>query len=347
MANATRVTLAKSMSNIDGFKRRKRGAFIQPVIGFLDLPNSHPPLLRNGGQLSKMACYLMPQRLVQVNVSETCTIDNVLMALAFSIKKSDTFRQALLSAVDENDVVRNIVDIAESVTHDAAARARFKILANCPALITGNYFRIVKGRVYLSMYDSEQVTISKIFGHMLMTSRTSLCNGPCHDTQYLETPSLILPYDVESKSVIGIQVFLDSVFHDNSFCDTTLCRHVVSPLLSSCDLDSADFYQVEGKLECAGLRRLLGREFKCTPPPFLLISVSDLTPFNAKFPMDEEVTVAEIAYKLAGITYYRPGHYTLRMADMHYNDSKADKLRPFKSSLGVGRPNTYIYIRSS
>ena len=101
MARSGLVTEAESLAARDKFKRQKsakQGVYVYPPAGFLGAGvGSHPPLLKCGGIVNNVTCCVVPGRQVQVLVSGTCTVDNVLTALSFRYNSEPSFRLAITS----------------------------------------------------------------------------------------------------------------------------------------------------------------------------------------------------------------------------------------------------------
>jgi hypothetical protein len=161
MASATEMKVHQCLQQTDKFKKqkRKRGTYLVPTPGFLQAATSFPSLLKNGGRLNRVACKVTPGRLVQVNLSSTCTVDNVLMALAYNWHKDAVFRKQMESIEEDGDVrhiARAVRLVAQASNYDQAACGCFMLIDCTPALVAEKHlYSVTPGRVYFSMFESE------------------------------------------------------------------------------------------------------------------------------------------------------------------------------------------------
>jgi len=186
-------------------------------------------------------------------------------------------------------VARAVIGVAQAKDQVVAALARFELLNGTPALVEEGFFvRMSNGRVHLSMHNSEQDVLRKVFGTLCGTARTGLCSGSSCPQPLKVASDTVLALNFDGDEICSAQLFINDQFSAEALSE---CQLPVSVNSEVCELP--DVAMVDQRLRCMGQRRWMSRTFSSiTPAPILLLTENAAV--NSIFPMEQSASAPQL-----------------------------------------------------
>ena len=155
--------------------------YICPPPGFLQ-PAHKYILLQNGGQLQKEM--IEGFGIMQVNLRNTCSVDNILLFLAISYHQHKEYRSALKNMKQEHGcecaskVVQFCKNYLSSENQQQAQQARFRFLSQFDQMWKDKLLiPTSSGRVYGNLENSEQDMALMLVGEIQRYRVRHYCNS--------------------------------------------------------------------------------------------------------------------------------------------------------------------------
>jgi hypothetical protein len=214
MANDKNVSLDESLIKKvvnKGRARQKRyGHTIYPSVGYLDACDSQRLVfLRNGGQITRTESFLVPNTLVTAKLSNTCSIDNVLMCVAAMLKWNKPFARSMDELRDAfPNLLEYLYGISHAQTFNDAALHRYQLLNS----LRHSTLRLVtENVVYGNFYSSERDMANTLLGEMIGSHRYFRCYV-CTIEKRFSNGVMDIPVEAGTRCVNNINLFIQTEY---------------------------------------------------------------------------------------------------------------------------------------
>jgi hypothetical protein len=221
MAADENISLSETDVKLVVNKRRKGikrvHVTINPPPGYLKSASPDLLLLRNGGRLLKQPCFQCPGKEFTIDICNTCSIDNILMAIIMMYRCNPGFVTALKSLPPSmSDIINGIKNISEARDQRELSVQRYLLLNSLHL----EHIRINRpGYVRISLFDSERDMARNTLGSILASSRLLSCTH-CNYRKKISHTVLDIPFDMTTRTVHDVVDFISAEYErpENRTC---------------------------------------------------------------------------------------------------------------------------------